>query len=158
LPDEYLAAGNVELVGYEAWYDSYNVEGMQFTFNNGVEEKTTQVFGLTKDRRGTPVESVQVTLKEQVRSVSHLMVNTKLTLDQEKTSGWYIVNLAVNESDRVGFEDSKYPPEKAIRNPISSDIDPNQRIVGVYGYIRASYKTLRSIGFIVASGPEMENY
>jgi hypothetical protein len=46
LPDEYIATGNVQLVGYEAWYDSYNIEGMQFTFNNGVEDKTTDVFGL----------------------------------------------------------------------------------------------------------------
>ena len=98
---------------------------------------------------------MQVTLKEPVRSVDYLMVNTRLTVDQEKTSGWYIVNFAVNKSDQVGFDDSKYAPEKAIRNPMSSEIDPNQRIIGVYGYTRKSFGTLRSIGLIVASGPEM---
>ena len=35
---------------------------------------------------------------------------------------------------------------------MSSTIETTQRIVGVYGYIRSSYGTLRSIGLIVANG------
>ena len=81
LPESFLEKGNVQLVSYEAWYDAYNIEGMRFTFSNGEEDQVTDVFGLTEDRRGTPVETDQVSITDPVSSVSHLMVNTKLSVD-----------------------------------------------------------------------------
>jgi hypothetical protein len=35
MPDWYIKAGNPRIKSVRAWYDAYNIEGIQFTFNNG---------------------------------------------------------------------------------------------------------------------------
>lgn len=52
---------------YTAYYDEYNMEGIQFTFTNGVTTKTTEVFGITQDRLG-PKPKVTVEVNEPLSS------------------------------------------------------------------------------------------
>ena len=47
----FVDRGNVSLKSYRTWYDDYNIEGMQFTFTNGEEDVSSDVYGLTMDRR-----------------------------------------------------------------------------------------------------------
>jgi len=91
---------------------------------------------------------------EQIETIERLMVNTQVTPDLERHSGWYLVNFGFNGLQRLrsGFEDSKYAAEKALRDPMTDIIEEDYRIVGVYGYIRISTGTLRSCNFIVAKG------
>jgi len=77
VPRDFAAKGNLKLTNIQAWYDDYNIEGMQFTFSNGLEQYKTKLFGLNVDRRGIEVKSAEIEVKEPIKSVSRLMVNTK---------------------------------------------------------------------------------
>jgi hypothetical protein len=78
------------------------------------------------------------------------MINTKITPDQEKHSGWAIVNFGINgKADKqVGYDDSAL--SYAIKDRMSDTLDENQRIVGLHGFIDNESGVLRSASFILA--------
>ena len=47
LPSSFVQNRNVMIKEYTAYYDEYNMEGVQFTFTNGFRTETTEVFGVT---------------------------------------------------------------------------------------------------------------
>jgi hypothetical protein len=77
------------------------------------------------------------------------MVNTQLSPEGPANSGWYVVNLSIN-NQTIGKADTKYPADKALRNPMSDKLLSTQRVVGVHGYTRLSNNELRSVGLVVA--------
>ena len=111
LPEKFVSKGNPVLTEIEAYYDDYNIEGMQFTFSNGIEEYKTKLFGLNVDRRGLAVDSQVIDIKQPIKSIERLMVNTKTSAEVTKHSGFYIVNMRVGyggTSDQLGEDDSAY--------------------------------------------------
>lgn len=69
LSEEFVGAGDPWLIGMEAWFDAVNLDGVQFTFSNGKEEVTTDIYGLTTDKAGTPVYTNKVAMNRPVASV-----------------------------------------------------------------------------------------
>jgi len=45
LPTDFINAGNPALKSFKSFYDEDNIEGLQFTFTNGIDEITTEIFG-----------------------------------------------------------------------------------------------------------------
>ena len=82
------------------------------------------------------------------------MVNTKVSPQTRTHSGFYSVQLSFDESKdlTVGFEDSAYAEDKALRNVLTDTVGEDYRIVGIHGTTRKAYGTLRSFNFILATG------
>jgi len=81
LSAEFIAAGNPQIKYIEGWYDAINLEGIRFTFTNGEEDRATEVFGRTEDRKGAETQYKLIELDEPITSIQRLMINTKLTPD-----------------------------------------------------------------------------
>jgi hypothetical protein len=45
LPTDFINAGNPTLKSFQSFYDEDNIEGLQFTFTNGIDDITTEIFG-----------------------------------------------------------------------------------------------------------------
>jgi hypothetical protein len=102
LDKDWVAKGNPRLQNFEAWYDDYNIEGMRFTFSNGDTDFTTPVYGLQKDRKGTPTKYEKVDTSEfAVRNIQRRFVNTQADEEQTDHSGWYMVNYGVNRDEEL---------------------------------------------------------
>jgi hypothetical protein len=69
LSEEFVEAGDPWLIGMEAWFDAVNLDGIQFTFYNGVKDVKTEIYGLTTDKAGTPVYTNKVEMNRPVASV-----------------------------------------------------------------------------------------
>jgi len=56
------------LLNYTTWQDEYNIKGIQFTFSNGNETETTEVFGITRDKNGEK-QKTMVLVNDSIKSV-----------------------------------------------------------------------------------------
>ena len=156
LPYYFVKVANPWLKEVICYYDDYNMEGIRLVFHNGDDAYTTELFGLQKDRRGTKTDEKKIYLSNTrpVETIERLMVNTKVSPNTTKHSGYYTVNLSFDDqkSLSVGYEDSTYAEDKALRDSLTETIGENYRIVGIHGTTRKAYGTLRSFNFILATG------
>ena len=122
LPFYYLKSGNPWLKEVICYYDEYNIEGIRLVFHNGADPYTTELFGLLEDRRGTKTQEKKIYLPKSrpVETIERLMVNTKVTSNTNKHSGFYTVQLNFDDKEdlTVGFEDSAYAEDKALRKTL----------------------------------------
>jgi hypothetical protein len=149
LPDSFVQNQHVIVQNFTAWYDDYNIKGIQFAFQNDNSSIVTDLFGITADKNGNKT-NVTVAVGVPIQSVQTLLVNTQLAADLPSNSGWYAVNFGFNNSTRAGPPDSKYAQNYATRDQLWQVVNPNQRVVGVYGWTRLSDGGLRAIGLLVA--------
>lgn len=121
LPAEYLRSGDSQLKSVLAYYTDFNMCGIQFTFNNGITDYVTELYGVSQNPNGKPTSSQIFNVTDPITSVNHLMINTQLTPKGDVKSGWYIVNIGLKskkEAALLGNQETRYPLEYAIRNPL----------------------------------------